>query len=145
MRPNSLFAAALIAGSAAVVPLATATLHAQEQSNENEAQKLAAARIVQGSIDAVRARNFERWLSFYSPDKVVIINDMMIDGRAQLRQVYEPVFKMNLPMMEILESGWTGERIYVLQREFHPSGREVETYAEYEVRGDKIVAVYGRH
>lgn len=145
MRPYSLFAAALIACSTAVVPFATATLDAQESSTENEAKKLAAAKVVQGSIDAVRARNFERWLSFYSLDTVVIINDMVIDGRAQLRQVYEPVFEMNLPMPEILESGWTGERIYVLQREFHPGGWEVETYAEYEVRGDKIVAVHGRH
>ena len=47
-------------------------------------------------------------------------------------------------MSRIIESGWTGKRIFVVQREFGMDGAEIgTTYAEYEVKGGKITAVYG--
>ena len=109
-----------------------------------EAKQLAAAKVVQRSLDAWRARNFEGWIAHYSPDVVVAMDAGTIVGRDELRKVYKIVFDLNVPVPQILDSGWVGEDVFVVQREFLPDGSVAgTTYAEYRVSGDKIVAVYG--
>lgn len=136
--------AAAMAASAAMASMASAPIHAENQPSADEAKMQAAAMVVQRSLDQWRARNFEGWLSNYSPDVVIALDEGTLVGKSEVRQVYKLVFDAKLKVPEIVDSGWTGERIYVVQREFGPNGGELgTTYAEYEVRGGKIVAVYG--
>lgn len=136
--------AAAIAATSSLIPLPTAQLHAEQAQAADDAEMQAAAKVVQRSLDAWRARNFEGWLANYSPDAVVATENMTLVGRSELRKVYKMVFDAKLPNPQILDSGWTGSRIFVIQREFAAGGVELgTTYAEYEVKGGKITAVYG--
>ena len=102
----------------------------------------ASARVLQSSLDALRAGNFEGWIARYSPNIVIQSPHMIIKGRKELRAIYRVFFDAGVPSPTILESGWTGERIYVRQREFLPEGTTAGvTYAEYEVKGGLITSV----
>lgn len=115
---------------------------ASEESLAPDPQIAKAARVLQSSIDAWRAGNFEGWIARYSPNVVVQAPQMIIEGREELRAIYRVLFDGGIPAPAILESGWTGERIYVRQREFVAEGVPAGvTYAEYEVTGDLITAV----
>ena len=108
----------------------------------NEERMKASAKVLQRSLDALRARNFEGWLATYSPNVIVRSPQMHINNRKELRAIYRVVFDANLPDPEILESGWTGERIFVRQREYLPEGTMAGvTYAEYEIKGGLITSV----
>ena len=106
----------------------------------------AAAKVVQASLDDYRAGNFESWIEHYHPEAVVILTDVYaFTGRAEMRKYYKPVFDEGFPTPEIVESGWTGEAIYVVQNEYFPDGTFIgTTYAEYLVEDGKIVAVFAR-
>ena len=141
---RTLILAAACAASSALVPVSGAQLLAEEKQSANDAQMQAAAKVVQGSLDKWRARDFEGWLAMYSPNVVVAAENMTLVGKAELRGVYKLVFDANLKTPNILDSGWTGQRIFVVQEEFGPNGEVIgTTYAEYEVKGGKITAVYG--
>lgn len=115
------------------------------QEAEDKARMYAAAKVLQASLDALRARDFEGWLSHYDKDVEVITDQMHISGRDQLGAIYRPLFDAGLPVPKILESGWTGTRIYVRQQEFIGEGLPVGvSYAEYEITGSKITAVYAQ-
>lgn len=114
------------------------------QEADGKARMYAAAKVVQASLDEWRARDFEGWISHYDKDVVVITDQMHISGRDQLRAIYRPVFDAGVPAPKILESGWTGTRIYVRQQEFIGEGLPIGiSYAEYEVTVSKITAIYG--
>ena len=141
---RTLILAAACAASSALVPVSGAQLLAEEKQSANDAQMQAAAKVVQGSLDKWRARDFEGWLAMYSSNVVVAAENMTLVGKAELRGVYKEVFDANLKTPKILDSGWTGQRIFVVQEEFGPNGEVIgTTYAEYEVKGGKITAVYG--
>lgn len=130
--------------TAALAPFVAAPLHAEEQPSADEAKIQAAAKVVQKSLDFWRARNFEGWLSMFSSDVTVALDGGALVNKAELRRVYKVVFDLNAPPPEIIDSGWTGERVFIIQREFGAGGEELAiTYGEYEVRGGKITAVYG--
>lgn len=120
--------------------------NAQQDAQEAPAadpQIAEAARVLQSSIDAWRAGDFEGWIARYSPSVVVQAPQMFLENREELRAVYRPVFDAGIPAPTILDSGWTGERIYVRQREYVAEGVEAGvTYAEYDVKGGLITAVY---
>jgi hypothetical protein len=136
--------AAALALVPALASLASAPLYAEEATSAEDAKIAAAAKVVQRSLDQWRARNFEGWIANFSNDVVVAGDGIALVNKSELRDVYKQVFDLKLPVPEILDSGWTGERVYVVQREFGPNGEEMATtYAEYGVRGGKITAVYG--
>lgn len=145
----SLIALAALA-SAPVSAQTTAQAEAREASRE-ASQKAAApdpriaesARVLQSSINAWRAGNFEGWIARYSPNVLVQAPQMFIEGRQELRAIYRALFDGGIPAPDILDSGWTGERIFVRQREYVAEGVPAGvTYAEYEVKGGLITAVY---
>ncbi|MEO0590866.1 MAG: nuclear transport factor 2 family protein [Pseudomonadota bacterium] len=108
-------------------------------------EALAAAKVVQGSLDAWRARNFEGWIAKYHPDVIVYAPRMRIEGRKELRAIYRAAFDLRVPSPDILSSGWTGERVFVSQQEYFGKGVPgAVTYAEYEVTGGVITTVYAR-
>lgn len=108
-------------------------------------EALAAAKVIQASLDAWRARNFEGWISKYHPEVIVYAPQMRIVGRKELRAIYRAVFDMRIPDPDILESGWTGERVFVRQQEYFGKGVPgAVTYAEYEVVGGLITTVYAQ-
>lgn len=110
-----------------------------------EARIKAAAKVLQRSIDAWRAGDFEGWINSYSPNVVLIGPQMEIAGRDNLRKLYRIAFDVGIPAPTILESGWTGERIYVRQLEqAAPDGPSERTYAEYEIKDGLITAVIAR-
>ena len=136
--------AAAFGFAAAMLPIIGAPLHAETKQTATDAKMNAAAKVVQRSLDAWRKGNFEGWLAQYSPNVVVATDGMTLVGKAEVRKVYKLVFDAKLKTPEIIESGWTGERIFVVQQEFGPNGGVIGTsYAEYEVKGGKITAVYG--
>ena len=136
-------AAALFA-AAALVPPASAPLSAETKPSADEAKMNAAAKVVQRSLDKWRARDFNGWLAQYAPNVVVAIDGMTLIGKDEVGKVYKAVFDAKLKFPEVVESGWTGQRIFVVQKEFGPNGVFIgTTYAEYEVKGGKITAVYG--
>ncbi|MDJ0977100.1 MAG: nuclear transport factor 2 family protein [Erythrobacter sp.] len=105
----------------------------------------AAAKVIQGSLDAWRAGNFEGWIKSFSPDVLVVSDQMRIVGRKELRAIYRFLFDSGVPEPQILESGWTGQRVYVRQQEFIAKGTpSAITYAEYEVKDGLITAVYAQ-
>lgn len=111
----------------------------------NSAAMNTAATIVQASLDAWRARNFEGWIAKFAPDVQVITSQMRIIGRKELRAIYRVVFDAGFPEPKILKSGWTGERVFVVQEEFLPGGHSASiTYSEYEVTDGLITMVYGQ-
>ncbi|MEL6707476.1 MAG: nuclear transport factor 2 family protein [Pseudomonadota bacterium] len=118
------------------------------QQADDEARMMAAAKVIQRSLDAVRARNFKRWLACFSPDVIVRSPQMHINNRAELKAIYEFFFKEDsaiLAVPEILESGWTGERVFVRAKEqLGEGGPFLTTYAEYEVENGQITAVYSQ-
>ena len=108
-------------------------------------EALAAAKVIQASLDAWRARNFEGWIAKYHPDVVVYAPRMRIQGRKELRAIYRAAFDLRVPEPDILESGWTGERVFVRQQEYFGKGVPgAVTYAEYEVVGGLITTVYAQ-
>ena len=110
---------------------------------DDEARMKAAAKVLQRSLDAARARDFEGWVACFSPDVIIRSSQMHINNRKELRAIYRVFFDANLPDPEILESGWTGKRVWVRQREFFAKGGpSLVSYAEYEVQGGLITAVY---
>lgn len=116
---------------------------ASQESLAPDPQIAKAARVLQSSIDAWRAGNFEGWIARYSPTVVVEAPQMIIEGREELRAIYRVLFDGGIPAPAILESGWTGERVWVRQRESLAEGVVAGvTYAEYEVKGGVITAVY---
>jgi len=117
----------------------------KETQAAEEARIKAAAKVLQRSLDALRAKNFERWIACYSPDVVIRSPQMHINSRKELRAIYGYFFKTNVAHPEILDSGWTGERIYVRALEtFGEGGPSVATYAEYEIENGLITAVYSQ-
>ncbi|MBD2842262.1 nuclear transport factor 2 family protein [Erythrobacter rubeus] len=110
----------------------------------DEARMNAAAKVVQRSIDAYRARNLDRWLAQFSPDVLVVVNGYANVGHRQLRETFETAVELGLPDPVILDSGWTGERVYLTVREFLPDGTPIQSYSEYVVENGKITEVYGR-
>ena len=56
---RTLILAAACAASSALVPVSGAQLVAEEKQPANDAQMQAAAKVVQGSLDKWRARDFE--------------------------------------------------------------------------------------
>ncbi|MEE4155312.1 MAG: nuclear transport factor 2 family protein [Erythrobacter sp.] len=132
------------AGSLAFYPAMAQDPPQAEASATNDAQMRAAAAVVQRSLDAYRKRDFEGWLNAYAMDVVVIGPGYELYGRDELMRAFRPVFEINLPPVEIIESGWTGDSVYVVQREYLPDGTlQGTTYAEYLVRGGKILSVVG--
>ncbi|MEL6238730.1 MAG: nuclear transport factor 2 family protein [Pseudomonadota bacterium] len=112
---------------------------------EDRAAMEASAKVVQASLDAWRARNFEGWIATYAPDVLVVSDQMRIVGRKELRAIYRTLFDVGLPAPKIVKSGWTGNRVFVVQEEFLPGGTSVgKSYAEYEVNGGLITSVYGK-
>lgn len=108
----------------------------------NEAAKTASAKVVQASFDAWRARNFKGWLAKLAPDIQIMTPTMRISGREEARKIYRVFFDVSWPEAKILESGWTGERVYVVQEEFLPGGASVGvSYAEYEVADGLITLI----
>lgn len=118
------------------------------QQSDDEARMMAAAKVIQRSLDAVRARNFKRWLACYSPNVIVRSPQMHINNREELRAIYEFFFNEGSAAIadpEVLESGWTGERVFVRAKEqFDAAGPFVITYAEYEVENGLITAVHSQ-
>ncbi|MEM6856618.1 MAG: nuclear transport factor 2 family protein [Pseudomonadota bacterium] len=108
-------------------------------------EALAAAKVIQASLDAWRARNFEGWIAKYHPNVVVYAPRMRIEGRKELRAIYRAQFDLRIPAPDILSSGWTGDRVFVSQQEYFGKGMPgAVTYAEYEVVGGLITTVYAR-
>lgn len=101
----------------------------------------AAAKVVQSMIDAGRVYDFKGWLGHFAPDVSGKIGDIRIEGRAALGKMFKPAFDMRLPDPKILQSGWTGDRIYIVQEEYLPDGSlTMVIYSAFEVRDGKIVA-----
>jgi hypothetical protein len=141
------FALAFVAAAPAVL---AASVHAEEaaqetaQEAEDTARMNASAKVVQRALDAWRARNFEGWIANYGEDVVIRVPGATLVGREEMRLIYEPMFQARIPDPKILESGWTGERVYVRQMEYLDKLTPVGvSYVEYEVRNGKIIAVYG--
>ena len=147
--------AAIVLALVIVSPVALAApAQAQETAEQAAAQTAeqaadtarmnASAKVLHRALDAWRARNFEGWLANYSDDIVIKGTGFTILGRKEMRLLYEPIFQARIPAPKILESGWTGERVYIRQLEYlDKSTPDGVSYSEYEVRGGKIVAVYG--
>ncbi|MEM7702048.1 MAG: nuclear transport factor 2 family protein [Pseudomonadota bacterium] len=112
----------------------------------DEARMMAAAKVVQRSLDALRARNFKRWLACYSPDVIVRSSQLHINNREELRAIYAYFFQAGpgaLADPEILESGWTGERVFVrVKEQLGKGGPFFISYVEYEVENGQIIAAY---
>ena len=103
------------------------------------------AKVIQSSLDAWRAGDFEGWIKWYASDVIVIAPQMYIQGRKDLRAIYRPAFDMGVPAPTILDSGWTGEKVFIRQREYASANDPgMVTYAEYEVRGGRITSVNAR-
>ena len=103
------------------------------------------AKVIQSSLDAWRAGDFEGWIKWYASDVVVIAPQMYIQSRKDLRAIYRPAFDMGVPAPTILDSGWTGEKVFIRQREYASANDPgMVTYAEYEVRGGRITSVNAR-
>jgi len=123
---------------------------AEAKENAKLAKRIAAAaRIVQSSIEAARANDFERWLSHFSADALFMANDKAVYGRESMRQGVNLAHamgrldsKVSLTSIEILDSGWTGDRIYTFSAETYSDGIVVEYYSEYEIERGKIVGLY---
>ncbi|QUL39182.1 nuclear transport factor 2 family protein [Erythrobacter sp. JK5] len=145
----------LVSGIALGFATATALLgpsvaSAQEPAavpqSDDHKRMMAAAKVVQSARDTGLKGDFEGWLKHFTPDVVFIVNDTVVLGRAELRKVYTMFFSaargagLEMRAPEIIESGWTGDRIYVWQKEFLGEA-EIVTYGEYEVAGDKISRV----
>jgi len=134
---------AMAGGAAPTVAQDKAANSEPETQALEEARIKAAAKVVQRAVNALRARDFSRWLACYSPDVVIRAPNMHINNREELRAIYQVYFRAKLPDPELLESGWTGERIYVRAREyFVEGGMGYDSYAEYEVEDGLITAVY---
>ena len=128
----------------------TPALAEETQQAANEAHMNASAEVVQSMVDSYRKGDFEGWLRHYSTDATIIINNVVLIGRAELRKVFNQVRSdaeavgIQLRQPEIVESGWTGDRIYLWTHEF--TGENVSmVYTEYEVRNGQIVTVSARY
>lgn len=136
------FAVALGAAFTMQLAVAAPTNAQSETASVDEARMLAAAKVVQRARDAWRARNFEGWIANFAPDVVIVTDSGSLTGRDNMRRIFKPVFDMNVPDPAILDSGWTGQKIYIHAREFGPDGSVLgESYAEYEVRAGKIISI----
>lgn len=130
-------------------PLASPLLAEERKPSADQATIAAAAKVVQATIDASRANDFERWISHFAPNAYFEINGTPLRGRKEVRRSFRAneatgvVDEIGLLKdLRVLESGWTGERVYVWQQETYSGGYELVTYAEYEVKGGKVVAMY---
>ncbi|MEO0464712.1 MAG: nuclear transport factor 2 family protein [Pseudomonadota bacterium] len=115
---------------------------AQEAEKPEPSEMEIAAGVVQNSLDAWRSRDFEAWISNYAPDVIVTVGSTAIFGREQLREIYRSAMRQGVPAPEIIDSGWTGSRIWVQQQEVFPDGTPGPlVYVEYTVSNQKIASV----
>lgn len=142
--------AAALTISLALSPVAATVASAEEApQNEKDASMQASAKVVQSMIDTYREGDFAGWLRHFSRDVTYIVNGTVLMGRAEMRKVHTTFLYdaekvgLRLKEPEILESGWTGDRIYIWYKEF-VGENEMVVYAEYEVRGGEIVTVVAR-
>lgn len=144
---RALVYAAALGWSLGLVPAVTATVAAEEpeQSADHE-RMMASAKVVQSMYDTARKGDFEGWLRHFDSDVTYIVNNNVIIGRAELRKIFSlfnsdlKAAKMEAGVSGIIDSGWTGERVYIWQTEYL-ADIEIVTYSEFEVRRGKIVTV----
>ncbi|MEO9463376.1 MAG: nuclear transport factor 2 family protein [Marinomonas sp.] len=71
------------------------------------------ASVIQGHVNAYRARDLDAFVATFAPDAVVVANGIPARGRASIRAFYAANFSPNAPTIRINASHMDGGRLYM--------------------------------
>ncbi len=71
------------------------------------------ASVIQGHLDAYRARDFDAFVATFAPDALVVANGIPAQGRASIRAFYAANFAPEAPTIRINASYMDGGRLYL--------------------------------
>ena len=124
---------AMILAAAAMLVSSPAAI---AQPGEDDEAK---ARAVQAHVDAYRSGNLDRFVATFTPDATVVANGIVANGRDQIAALYTLNFAPGAPRIRVVDSGITGERVFLsISYTFPGGGERCCSYSEYVVKNGKI-------